>query len=357
MKRRAVTALVALAVSLSAPTIRATDGPESPASSEVAQLRSAGKTALKEGRLDDAVAIFSEGLKKSDAEETTWHMLLGLALAHELKGDPVMAATHYQAFVSRSANHPQAISGRWAKRRRSAISDIEGIEPDVLTTHALVSIGSDPSGAAVTVSGTPGIEYRSPAALYLAPGQHQIELARDGFIPMVFVVSVAKGQRVTIQRSLIQLPKIAKSDAPSEPEPKPEPARTPAPVERKKVAAPEPRLAPEQPAPSAKLDVVGWSMAATGVVAIGVGVGFSLAARNVANDLSQQPDSVDDRALARDADLRSDLRNLQVGAAAFYAGGGALAAGGLLVLLLGPSKPQAVRPSVGLGSVHVGGAF
>ncbi len=357
--RRGAVVMVLTAALLTPPAIcGAQDGDASTAG--LTELREAGKAALKEGRLDDAVAFFSDGLKKANDETSTWHMLLGLALAHELSGNPVQAATYYRRFVSRSAGHAEAKSGRWASRRRSALKDIDKLEPEVLATHALVTVSSDPAGAVVELAD--GSEYTAPAGLYLSPGQHQLELTRQGFATMILVVSVTEGQRVTIQRSLLPLKEL-----PPIPESPVSPANTEEPPELPKPAPgtsarsrprSDPSAREKAPPPPQALGVLGWSFVGLGAASIGTGVVFTLMAADASTELDDlQRGGLTDDALARDAELRDDLSNFQAGAMGLYAGGGALAVGGLLMLLFRPGGPLAVTPTVGLQRIGLHGVF
>lgn len=347
MNRHVAGALVAALSTCCAVVALAQDGQQPTASDDVATIQQDGKAALKEGRLDDAIELFHAGLAKSSDEPTTWNMLLGLALAHQLKGDAVLAAANYQLFLSRTANHPAAQAGRWAARRKSATEDVAQLEPDVLTTHARVTLSTEPSGVTVMAPSTPnGLKAASPITLYLPPGQHELELSKPGHASMLLVVSVDKGQRVTVQRALVPLV--------VEP-PSPVPEARPAPV------PPDPKPAPivlTQPAVSPVLAVLGWTMAGLGVAGIGAGIGFTIAAADVVDDLDAlQQGSLDSASLARDASLRNQLRDLQAGAVGFFAGGGALAVGGALMLLFRPDGPLAVTPSVGAGFWGVNGRF
>jgi PEGA domain len=320
------------------------------AEADVAALQERGKAALKDGRLDEAVAIFTEGLGATDDEPSTWHMLLGLALAFELQGDRVASASYYQAFLSRSADHEAARSGRWASRRLSATEDIAKIEPEVLATHALVALMAEPTNAVVIAAGLPA-GSTTPLTLYLSPGQHQLELTKPGYASMIVVVSVDKGQQVTVQRALVPL------EVPPEPEQPPavaEPAPTLPPAGPRAPRAAEPVASPDSP----MLEVLGWSMAGVGLAGIGAGIGFTVAASSTASKLEDlQRGGLDATALADDARLRDELSDRQIGAAASYASGAALALGGALVLLLRPDGPLDVTPTVGVGFLGARGRF
>jgi len=350
-RRKALLLAGMLSVALMAQSRAARGSGDETPPAELVQIQKDGKAALKQGRLEDAIGLFQQGLAKSEEETTTWHMLLGLALAHELNEDWVPAATNYQAFLSRSADHAAARTGRWAARRRSATEDVAKLESDVLATHALVSLMTEPTGVTITASGSiDGPESKTPLALYLPPGQHQLELVHEGFVPMILVVSVDHGQRVTIQRALVpaeeQAAPVAKPDPPPPEEPtrsRPEPAAT---------------VLPPPPESSPILAALGWSMAGLGVAALGAGVGFTVAAANTTDDLEElQRGSIDEASLADDQALRTQLRDLQAGAVGFYAAGGSLAIGGALVLLLRPNGPLDVAPTVGIGVLGAQGRF
>ncbi len=226
------------------------------------------------------------------------------------------------------------------------------MEEKVLATHARVAVTVEPKGAVVKVAGLPtSLSHTTPLTLYLPPGQHQLELTHEGFAAMILVVSVDKGQRIDVQRTLVPAePKESSVAAPEPVKPSPPPAPQP--------TAPAPALPPPPRESSPVLAVLGWSMAGLGVVAIGAGVGFVVAAGHTVDELDElQQGGLDEASLSRDAELRGTLRDRQAAAAGFFAGGGALALGGALVLLLQPEGPLDVTPTVGLGYVGVRGSF
>ena len=319
----------------------------------VSEIHASGKAALKERRYDDAIALFRRGLETAEEETTAWNMILGLALAHDLRGDQVPAAQYYQAFLSRSEGHPDATAGKWADRRRSAEQDVAKLENDVLATHARVFVTANPKSVSVRIAALPeGLSLTAPITLYLPPGQHQLDLEKVDHAPLLLFVSVEKGQRVSIQRTLTPLS--------AEPAPPPAPAPplvlvpspTPAP-------SPPPPYQPQPTPPSfLALQIAGWSMVGLGAVGLAGGVGFTVAAANTVSALDAIQDGpVTEAALTEDAALRGDLRDRQGAGAAMFGAGGALALAGSLVLLLGPDGPLAVEPTVGLGNLGVQGRF
>jgi len=307
----------------------------------LAQLREQGKAAIKERRLDDAVDVFRRGLQQAErGTEVRWQMMLGLALAHELKNEAPLATHYYRAFLHASEGHPRATDGRWTERRSTAAADADRIEPKVLATHARVDVATSTPGVAVELDGLPPGDLATPATLYLPPGQHQLELTKEGFAPMVLVVSVAEGQKVSLERTLLPLPEPEAVPAPK-PVPDPEPVPVPVPVP----SPPPPPVIVEKTRPSPELGVLGWTLVGVGAgAAIGGAIWTGLAA-STSSELDALARPLEGGDVARDADLRGSLRNQQAASAGFYAAGGALAVGGLLVLLLRPDDDAQVRPS------------
>ena len=323
----------------------------------------AGKEALTLRRYEEAAAIFARGLEATSDAEERWQMLLGLALAGDLGGDPTSAAHYYQAFLADSASHPAASTGRWAERRRNAESDLGELEGRVLETRARVDFLSQPPGAAVHVEGTPRSGSKAPIR-YLAAGQHTVELTLEGHLPLLVVVSVEAGQRVTIERALVPLPSEATvaKESPSSVDPAPREvgASSDVPISTLPVDAP---VAP----PPMALDPLGWSFVGVGTAALAVGSGLSAAAVSTGGELTAlREEPVDEALLARDAALRTRLAKFQSGAAAAYAGGGALVVGGMLVLILESSRGESsareessarIEPLAGPGFIGAHGSF
>lgn len=318
--------------------------PVARAENDAASLREEGKVAIKERRLEDAVSLFRRGLAATgDDAETRWQMMLGLALAHELRGEAPLAVHYYRWFLEASAEAPEADEGRWAQRRETARGDADRLEPEVLATHARVDLRTTTPGTTVAFEGAPPGAIVTPCTLYLPSGQHPLELSRPGFAPLVLVLSVSEGQRVRVERSLLPLPEPPPPPAPA-PVETPPPAPAPAPP-----VAPPPPVVIETMRPTPELEILGWSLVGVGAAAALAGVGWTVAAAGTSSDLDGLARPLQGEAIARDADLRADLRNQQAASAAFYAGGGALALGGLLVLLLQPSEEAPLRPSTQAG--------
>ncbi len=344
--RGAVTGLVALVAALaSGPSLaQPVEPPGAGAQVDEAEgeavgaLLREGRTALKARRLEDAREAFQAGLKRATEPPMVWRMLLGLALVHELEGHPVQAASHYQAFLSASEGSRDATSASWTERRTSAAKDLEALEQEALLTHGRLELVTDPPAAAIALDGEPvPTRLQTPGVLYLAPGQHAVELRREGHASVVLVVIAREGERLKVERALEAVA----------PPPAPEPV-----VERVTVPLPVPKPVPEPYVDPVFLGV-GWAFVGVGGAALVAGIGTSVATLSTSNALNElQEVELDDAALARDVELRDELRTRQAAAAAMYGLGGAMVVSGVLVLLLHrPAETKAngwsVEPTLG----------
>ena len=148
-----------------------------------------GIEAYRQGRLQTAL----EHLLQSNRLVPNRNVVFNIARTYELKKDYDEAFRHYTEYVALEADIERRAAGE------AAIDRLRG-------KIALVQIVSDPPGAAVYVDRRDlGARGRTPQALALTPGEHQILVELDGYAPDAAPASVAIGDAVQVSFLLEQI--------------------------------------------------------------------------------------------------------------------------------------------------------
>ena len=152
---------------------------------EVAEHYELGKAALDAGQPADALGHFKTALTQADSSlGTTWQMLLAVALTYQELGQPVNSAQMFRRFLEVTEAHSDLMTEKWRTRREVVRKQLTLLEQELSESHAVVMITSTPPGAAISVDGArAGVDGDAvtPTRLWLAPGEHTIELALQGF--------------------------------------------------------------------------------------------------------------------------------------------------------------------------------
>ena len=128
-----------------------------------------GLAVYEAGKLTDAIGIW-EQLVQTLGDQRGWKVLYNLGLAYQRVGDPTRAVARFEAFVARAAQQPLSAgldermhdAGQRAAALRAAHGEVHVRAP--ATGVILVRVGTaEPRPAGFTV--------------FLAPGQHEIELS------------------------------------------------------------------------------------------------------------------------------------------------------------------------------------
>jgi hypothetical protein len=160
------------------PVLRA----EAPAVTEHYEL---GKAALDAGKPADALGHFKTALTQADSSlGSTWQMLLAVALTYQALEQPANSAQMFRRFLEVTEAHGELMTEKWRKRREVVRKQLTLLEQELSESHAVVMITSTPPSAAISVDGArAGVDGDAvtPTRLWLAPGEHTIELALKGF--------------------------------------------------------------------------------------------------------------------------------------------------------------------------------
>jgi hypothetical protein len=226
---------------------------------------------------------------------------------------------------------------------------LEGVEaalPTVVVT-AKTATGTDVIAAKVSVDGRPFVDELDGRAVPVDPGAHTFHLETADGVALDQVVVVREGEQS--QPVALVLPGHGV----------PSPASAPSPA-APALAPVEPASAPA-PSSSTPWRALGWGLGGAGVVGLGVGIVFGLAA---SSDKSDAHCNSSGQCLSGPL---ADARHAAVGADVALIAGGALLAGGVTLLLVGPRNhangedPRAAQlrmvPGVGSGSLVLDGSW
>jgi hypothetical protein len=154
-------------------------------STEVTEHYELGKAALDAGKPADALGHFKTALTQADSSlGSTWQMLLAVALTYQALEQPANSAQMFRRFLEVTEAHGELMTEKWRKRREVVRKQLTLLEQELSESHAVVMITSTPPSAAISVDGArAGVDGDAvtPTRLWLAPGEHTIELALKGF--------------------------------------------------------------------------------------------------------------------------------------------------------------------------------
>jgi len=307
---------------------------------EAITLTSSGRTALKEGRFQDAITALS----RANELDPTAPIKVDLARAQAGAGRLVDASTTLHAIDPTAATTP--LEKQATEDSKKLLAEIEARIPWLLVTIQ----GPKNGKASVTVDGK---EVDVTAEVPLDPGEHIVKVEAEGWKPGEEKVTLAEGVHEEVK---VQLERDA-------PPPPPPPPRKPLPP------PPPPRTGLNVPLPTK----IAFGVGGAGLV---VGSVFGVLAFT---STSEAEDRCERNKCPRSARRNIDaaLLNGNISTGAFIVGGVGVATG--VVLLLTAPKPSApapaqtgrarargttaestgawVRPWVGPGQAGVVGAF
>ncbi|HTJ40554.1 MAG TPA: carboxypeptidase-like regulatory domain-containing protein [Kofleriaceae bacterium] len=219
-----------------------------------------GKRLLAAGNTAEACPKFEQSQKLDPAIGT----LLNLAHCYEVAGRVSSAWTTY-------LDAETLAKAKKDKRAKAAHDLAAGLAAKV--PKLIVRATGAPAGAAITIAGAPLEASLVGAPVPVDPGSITIEATAEGYTPFTQTITLAAGATATVDVVLAK----AKGE-----EPKPPPKiETPPP----KIDTPppekfdEPYVPPQEPTAKGHR-VLGWSLGAGGVVAIGGATAFALVARS-----------------------------------------------------------------------------
>lgn len=316
--RRAAVRLIALAgLTLAVPAFA-----QSSNEAAAQRLFDEGRTLMTASRYDEACQKFEASEKLSPAGGT----LFNLGDCYEKAGKPASAWARYNEAADRSAALKRPDAEKFARDRASALAG----------SLAYIQVEIDPSlkglaGLTITIDDAPLAPAGWDTPIPADPGPHAIRATAPGNKPWSAHVTVA-GRGSTI---------AARIDA-LEDEPVP-PRESPRPVPLVDTSR------------GSTQRIVGLGVGAIGIVGVGIGSFFGLAAMSKHGSIDCPNDvcaSTDDK--AKNDDARTDATISTIA----FAAGGALLAGGIVLYLTAPKEGSAVGlrvvPSVAQSGARLG---
>jgi hypothetical protein len=274
-----------------------------------------GKRLMSASKYDEACDKFAES-QRLDAGGGT---LLALALCHEGQGKTATAWSDFNLVLTQARR-----DGR-TEREQAAQEHIALLTAKLTKLSVRVTAQAD---VTVTCDGTAlgKAEWGTPEPV--DPGTHTVTASAPGKKTWRTTVEArGEGTTVTVNVPLLE----------------------PGAPEAGAAAAPAPAVAPEPGPPTASgagpWRPAGLVMGAVGVVGLGVGSAFGLAAMSRRSD-AQSAGCVGNVCPADAASKRDEARNAANLSTVFFVAGGVLAAGGVTLWLLAPRPTR--TPAVGL---------
>jgi tetratricopeptide (TPR) repeat protein len=262
---------------------------------------------------DAARKAFREAYEIDPAPST----LLNIAVAELNLDDPAEAAAHFRAYLAipdQPADKVEAVRSKWLPRAEEKLARVEVTAP---------------AGAEVMVDGQAVVADPSLGLYEVLAGEHDIDVTRPGGFTERTHITAPPRSTVSV-RAMVDDPPPPPPPSPSLPsEPAPEPARGPSGAQIGTVA--------------------GLGIAALG--ALGVGIGYDLAASQQARDIRASGGCVGTAAcqvLGRDVSVQHQYEWTSLGG---YIGAGAFAAAGVATWFLWPKAPVHVSGAMGTREV------
>lgn len=303
--RRLAGALVVACLAAAPATTLAQDG-NAPAAEE---LFKAGKTLLKEGRVDEACAKFAA----SNKLDPGMGILLYLGDCYEQAGRVASAWAAFEDAVARARSRGDTEREKIATDRSAKLAKRL---PKV--TVNVVAANRGP-GFVVEKDGTPLDDATWGVPLPLDPGEHVFEARRPGKRTWRTEVKIEEGKAAEVN-----VPELADDTTTPPHDP---------PIDKPKAPGPIVPAPPDEPAPFWNGQrVAGLVVGAVGLAGVGVGIGLGV---KTIGDWSTAQDHCDDGDPARcDADgvaAGEDAKTAGIASTVGFAVGGAAMATGLIV--------------------------
>ncbi len=248
----------------------------------------------------------------------------------------------------------QAERAAMADRQRLATERAQALEPDLSKLRLVVADEAKAiPGLRVSLDGQPFAASNWGTAYPVDPGSHSFAASAPGYLPWGQQVEVSKrGETIDIALPVLQ----------------PVPKDEPAPAVAALPGPPEPVAPPVSPAPQpppddqgSALGTAGIVVGAVGIVAMGAGVGFAVAAKSDYDDaVESHCDEARGFCTQTGLDEQESARAMGNVATAVFVVGGVAAATGLVLWLVAPSdstdEPEGTAAPASLGvSVSAGG--
>ncbi len=206
-----------------------------------------GADLYRAGDYRGALAAFQAAQARAPAPQS----LFNIARCQERLGELAEAVESYDAYLSAAPAAPDRAAVAAHLAELQARLPLEASLRVSVQPPASVSVDGDAAG-------------RSPVALQLKPGRHQVRAAEDGYQPAEREVDLAAGARTQLELSLVPVLPLAQTGGQA-----PEAAV-------KDTVAPAPKAAPRR-----------WTYVSAGVAAVclAVGIGFGVSAQKAQDTL------------------------------------------------------------------------
>jgi hypothetical protein len=285
--------------------------PERTGDDEIAAARlfGEGRGLIKQSKFSEACAVF----ERSRQLNTTVAVLLNLGLCHQKSGRIASAHLYYRrAEVLATLNGDQR--GELAHQEASNLSKLRAtVTLDMSETSDAVEVRIDGALQASESWSRP---------MFIDAGEHVVTIQAPDKLSWQGALLVQDGaQHVVVVPALRRVERAL-----------PEPRATPRP-------APPAALEPALDAGPGTLDLVALGVGGAGVISLGAGLLFGLAAQNAFADSRDYCDARD-HCLARGLTLRADADAHATRATVLSAVGGLALAGGVILWLAAPSAER-----------------
>lgn len=179
--------LVTIATCLMVAAVRpgAAQAPEDPAVS----LARAAEVMMKEGRLDEAAALFQKAYDLDPAPT----LLYNIGRVYDLKGDLARARDYYERFLAHEKDPERLARGR---QRLEAVLD---------RTPGRIVVTTDPLDASVAVDGAAVPRQGTEAMAEVRRGSHRVRVEREGFLAFEEDAVVQPGGEVRLFAKLVRV--------------------------------------------------------------------------------------------------------------------------------------------------------
>ncbi|MBS2014937.1 MAG: hypothetical protein JST00_18750 [Deltaproteobacteria bacterium] len=270
-----------------------------------------GLKLLAAGKLDEACPKLAESLRLDTGIGT----MMYLAECYERSGKIASAWAQFREAEASAAAKEGDARGKIARERA------DRLEPKLSRLAIVVPPSSDLPNLVVTRDGTPIGRPIWGTEAPIDPGRHIIRVTADGYEPRELAIEI----RGEASRERIEIP-----------------ALVPVPV----VVAPvtPPTVAPASDR-GATQRAIGITLAAVGLIGVGVGTVFGVRAMGTLSDSDERcdPQTCDDTGLA----LREDARSQATVSTAFFIAGGLFLGTGAVLFF---TAPRATKPTAAVGS-------
>jgi len=202
MWNRFRTSVVILAVLLAGLYSGVAQAREKPLSA--AQANEEGKKRLREGKVQEAAAIWREGFFIASGEDEI-KLAKNLGIAHYKLKDYKRAHYFLSYFVEKCGEAP--------KRTKKAKTTLLGIAEQLAPGRSSVTVRTDPADAIIHIGKRgEGNRFKAPLFWYFEPGEHTVVLEKEGRATVEKTFKTESGKPLVLTEKIPLETKLAGSD-------------------------------------------------------------------------------------------------------------------------------------------------